>query len=144
MEVIFISEISKEKILSMEEQIRFMSLYQNRSSDLQLGHDLIIFTVRGNEIKLTPEMEMEFLPSEDDNSYIEYEYNNNPLLNTVNKIFNNYYVKLYLSETLLKYLETFQNDINMNNTLEGYRIEVTRTEGMIGDHINVVAKKQLI
>lgn len=126
----------------MEEQIGFHP--NNRSIMVSLRHVLLLFTVPGNELKLTSSMDIEYLASEDEFNYIEYEYDENPIVNTVNKAFNHYKIKLYLQENVDKLLENFKQGINTNITLEGYLIEIRNAESILEEVLRVTAKKQLI
>lgn len=126
----------------MEEQIGFHQMH--RSIELGFSHVLCVFTVRGNEIRLTPSMDIEYTVSEDEDNYIEYEYDENLIINTLHKAMQDYKIKLYLQDDVLPCLENFRQGINKSITLSNYLIEIKVGESLFEETTEVTAKKQLI
>lgn len=132
--------IKKSKIIYMEE---VMSVGIYGKYNLQDSHSLRIIAEEGKKFKFDPNDTVEILISEDEFNYIEYEYNENVLKNTLNNIFSSYVPKLYLTNEVNESITIFTCNYYPSYTLEGYKVVVTREEGILFEKTTIECKKEL-
>lgn len=132
--------IKKCKIIYMEE---VMSIDTYGKYDLQDSHNIRIIAETGKKFNFDPHDTVEIDNSEDEFNYIEYEFEENVLKDAINNFLSSNGPKLYLTKEVKESISIFTRNYNSSYTLEGYRVVVTRSEGILFGKTTIECKKQL-
>ena len=129
----------KCKIIYMEEVMR---INYNRYSLFDSNY-LNIITEEDKIFKYKANDTVEILASEDEFNYIEYEFDNNVVKNTIKNFFYSNVPKLYLIKDVKENLSIFTRNFFGSYTLEGYKVIVSRSERTLFEKTLIECKKEI-